>query len=452
MALAALDLAAWVSRGLHRRQTAATRRLLLPELPRRGSGAAGFSSEASWMERRASLDEMDGRERFGMGAIRERQGIPHVNQFLGPVSPEERELAAEMRALAKSRQWEQAIALFSTVQEPGPHLLYSALFACTKAFQVEGAWKIFNEWQSRPLPAYNLMVSMLSRTRRVHEVEHLWQELQRQSLEPNSVTYTSLMTAYGTVGNSQAVLRVFAEMETKGLPITEVEYGSAMAACGKSADFAKASELLQRMDMSRIEPHIGHFTSLMLSCASTGDEARARGAWHEMQRRGLQPDVVAYTCLAACLSGQDAWASAQALRGEMEAAGLRPHVFFYNELLRISDAAGEAEAFQRLLREMEETGVVRNTKTEHRIATHQRSLQMQEREREWEQRAGGGFPGDRGGGGGGFESRMARTAHPAAGVIPLPAGWYEATDPGTGRSYYWREDDPHGSVTWERPR
>eukprot|EP00931_Biecheleriopsis_adriatica_P067736 TRINITY_DN41801_c0_g1_i1.p1 TRINITY_DN41801_c0_g1~~TRINITY_DN41801_c0_g1_i1.p1 ORF type:complete len:315 (+),score=68.42 TRINITY_DN41801_c0_g1_i1:31-975(+) len=34
---------------------------------------------------------------------------------------------------------------------------------------------------------------------------------------------------------------------------------------------------------------------------------------------------------------------------------------------------------------------------------------------------------------------------------PLPPGWCQHRDPASGRFYYWREADPAGSTTWERP-
>lgn len=44
-------------------------------------------------------------------------------------------------------------------------------------------------------------------------------------------------------------------------------------------------------------------------------------------------------------------------------------------------------------------------------------------------------------------------ADPAAAMVlqPLPPGWREATDPTSGRSYYWKDNSPALTTTWERP-
>eukprot|EP00930_Biecheleria_cincta_P087392 TRINITY_DN7662_c0_g1_i2.p1 TRINITY_DN7662_c0_g1~~TRINITY_DN7662_c0_g1_i2.p1 ORF type:complete len:429 (-),score=68.86 TRINITY_DN7662_c0_g1_i2:189-1475(-) len=391
--------------------------------------AVGFSTEARWLEKRQSFDEMSGRERFSMAAMRERQAVPSVLDYLGRPDKAESDLSFEIRSLGTSRQWEQALVLFSAVQEPGPHVLYAMLQAYAKSFQIERAWQVFNSWNSRPVPAYNLMIAMLSRSKRVTDCENLLQELKARGMEPTAVTYTSMMTAYGTAGNSEAVLRLFSEMEAKGLAITEVEYGSAMAACGRSADYANASELLAKMDANRVEPHIGHFTSLIMACVQKRDGSTARSVWNDMKQRGLKPDVVAYTCLASCFEGSEAWQNVQELRVEMEAAGIKPHVFFYNEMLRAATEGADEEAFQRVLREMDERSVARNSRTEIRITRQQR---QQEAARRGEFGAAHRRPSS------GFEA-------------PLPPGWQQTMDPSSGRFYYWREADPSGSVTWERP-
>jgi len=40
----------------------------------------------------------------------------------------------------------------------------------------------------------------------------------------------------------------------------------------------------------------------------------------------------------------------------------------------------------------------------------------------------------------------------AAAPSPLPPGWRETLDANTGKSYYWREESPAGTTTWERPK
>jgi hypothetical protein len=39
----------------------------------------------------------------------------------------------------------------------------------------------------------------------------------------------------------------------------------------------------------------------------------------------------------------------------------------------------------------------------------------------------------------------------AAPGAALPSGWQSTTDPNTGQPYYWRTEDPAGTVTWQRP-
>lgn len=50
------------------------------------------------------------------------------------------------------------------------------------------------------------------------------------------------------------------------------------------------------------------------------------------------------------------------------------------------------------------------------------------------------------------EAAAQELALAAAALAPLPAGWSECVDPASGKSYYWKEENPTGTTTWTRPK
>ena len=87
---------------------------------------------------------------------------------------------------------------------------------------------------------------------------------------------------------------------------------------------------------------------------------------------------------------------------------------------------------------MKDHGCDMDSDSAQRVPSLRRALQML---RDWQQAR---------------QLRGEPAATPAASAAPvgataLPSGWQSTTDPATGQPYYWRTEDPAGTVTWERP-
>lgn len=398
----------------------------------------GFSSVEPWLDRAESLKALEGRDRFVSKGMRSIQniGVLPLEDMDGP----KRMLFQEAKRLGTAGKWEEAIAIVADYgregNEIGEAIRFTVLRACTRTFQSAQAWQAFRDLRDKHTAAYNLMLVMLSRTGHLHQVEELVQEMRAGGVPLDAASFTSTMTAYGSAGDTVGVMRVLSEMEAAGLKLTEIEFGAALGACGRNGDTARAKELFAMMREREVPSHVGHYTSLITSCRHSEDAARE--AWSDMRARGIVPDVVAYTAFASCMSAPHALGKVRELLGEMRAAGIQPHAFFYCELLRAASNDEDDEAFIQTLQEMDQGGVPRNRRVGILIEMHRRRMENLQGERHAQHRAHEGVDGP--------------AARPLAQPpMPLPAGWAQAVDPGTGKTYYWREADPSGSVTWERP-
>merc|ERR1712014_350375 len=100
--------------------------------------------------------------------------------------------------------------------------------------------------------------------------------------------------------------------------------------------------------------------------------------------------------MVKCLKGFDAMQKADALFAQMRTEGVLPDAFFYNALLAAAMRSHDWNRFEALLQELDQSGLARTRETDLHVQ------QMQEARRRLE-------------------------ASP-----PLPHGWQEAVDPGTG--------------------
>jgi len=349
------------------------------------------------------------------------------------LSLKEREHIKELKWLARNRRWEEAVRLMSLEAQPSPIFRTSVLDACTKSMQPDAAWQIFSEMPVKTMEAYGSLVDLMGRLRRTKVAEDLVSEMQENILQPNHVIYTSLITAYGHGQNIDKVFDTLEQMKAEGLPVDRITYAAAMAACARAGDKDSTWNLFRSMVASGVEVQITHLTSLIVSCAQTKDEARAREALAEISNRGIPLDKVVYTAFIQSLpaKGPESADAALAVLREMRSKEVLPNTYTYNAALQVASESGAEDCFQKLLAEMEVVGLLRNRETEFRISRHYSRAEEEPRQQE--------------------EVATSHADIEVGTVPPLPVGWLRATDPSTGRAYYWQEVNPSGTVTWDRP-
>lgn len=366
----------------------------------------------TWMEKRMH------RESFSAFTdLRDRRlGVksPHTLDF--ERDPVQKEAAREIRTLAKQRKWEEALEIFSTFQDPDPILCTATMDACAKSMKLYHTRRILAEMTINHLPAYNVLINLLGRLKRVQEAEELLQRMKEDTVEPNDVSLCSLINGHGMVQDSAAVFRVLEQIKASG-PVSSVCYSAAVSACARAGDAERVLEVFRMMEEDGIQPPAALYSSLILARARKGDEEGARAALADMRQRGHRPDVIAYTSLMIAFYGKPGvLEKSDALFAEMLGEGIVPDVFAFNALLFSAWEAKNSTRFREILADMASRGVPHNRETEKRI----QDLQELEEEQ--------------------------RLLAP-----PLPEGWEERVDPASGHAYYWMTRDPAGTTTWQRP-
>mmetsp|Transcript_91879 Transcript_91879/g.230938 ORF Transcript_91879/g.230938 Transcript_91879/m.230938 type:complete len:399 (-) Transcript_91879:12-1208(-) len=367
-----------------------------------------------WQEKLQNRIEQHGADGSFNRRVRQEQGLQGADARKHGLL-EQREATAEVRNLGQQRRWEEALAVFACVPEPDPLLRTAVMDACGKSGQLLHARRLFEEMPVKTVPAYNAFIALLGRMRRLREASALFAEMPDLRLEQSDITFTSLIDAHSMVSDAEGAAKVFSDMEARGLKASAITCGAVLAACGRAGDQARAAEFLSLMDRRQLQPGARHLSSVVLACVQNGDENGAQAAFAEFHRRGLRPTVITYTIMVKCLCSSDAMRKADALFAQMRAEGIFPDAFFYNALLGAAVRSHDWDRFEALLQEMDQSGLPRTRETDLRV-------------REME------------------EARRNLQASP-----PLPPGWREAVDPGTGRAYYWQEQDPAGTTTWDRP-
>lgn len=374
-------------------------------------------SSSLWSEKRRHRDQMLGREDFDLRQRRIRKGIQDDDR--DSMVSNQRKLVAEVSHLGRARRWEEALHVFSTEPQPNPMLCTAAIDACAKSLQQGPAWRIFKAMPKKTVSAYNILIALQGRMRRVAVAEDLLEDMTEHCLKPTIVTFTGLMTAYGMAHEVESALQTLSRISEEGMKIDRVAYGVALSACARAGDKERTAKVLECMATDRIKPDMSQLTSVIVSCAQSKDETRAQQAFEDIRKHGYKADVIAYTSFINCLSGPKALSKAELVLVEMRAACVEPDSFTYNAVLQLAISCSAPERFREILGDMEERGIDHTRET----------LLLKERAQ---------------------EAFLAESVADASDTS-LPEGWQQNHDPRSGHLYYWNEADPEGTTTWIRP-
>ena len=164
--------------------------------------------------------------------------------------------------------------------------------------------------------------------------------MQEAGIEPDVVTYTTLIDGYKRVNNldkcwdlfresrmyketaademllsymvrlagktheSEKALKIFAELETDGYYQTAKPFNSIISALGSTKRYAElAIEYWQKMQLTQIEPDEHTHIAVFRACSKIGDVQTAYDALQDMKLKGFPMTVHAYNGLIKTYAG-----------------------------------------------------------------------------------------------------------------------------------------------------
>lgn len=247
--------------------------------------------------------------------------------------------------------WE---AYMSHGGEPHAALTSTALALCAKARWIQRGWEV---WQAMPpeqrsVVDYSIMIDLCARCKRSINAEQLFQTMREAGLEPNLITYNSLLKAYAATSQPERALEIFQGiprevLDAAGDKTRQACYGAVMSAFARGGDYAGTYRVFMRMLEDGVRPVIMHYTSLLTACARDGDGETADGVFASMLAAGLQPDVPAYTILVSC--NRRSLDRSKQIVSEMRGRGLEPSALTQLELLDAHVSAGDGQGARELL-------------------------------------------------------------------------------------------------------
>ncbi|CAM9174214.1 unnamed protein product, partial [Ectocarpus fasciculatus] len=328
--------------------------------------------------------------------------------FANDVPRDEYTYCAAMNACKEAGKWLQAAAFLPRMRADGvpPNTIAynTAIGACAFFGRPNKAWNNNRETSSfiRPTSTREPKGRGLSPVQAEASdagdfALGLMEEMKREGVEPDIITYGSLMSALSPRGAAGAdiVLELFETLVESGLKPNSITYVSAIRAYGDKGDWERAEQMLVGMqEQHGVEPNRFCYSAVVKALANGGQWKRALETLDEMRECGLSADPVVYTAaIGACekygqwekaldtlsklvsekppmrslMWGYNAAISALGKAKQMEgvkdllvtmkASGLKPDEYTYAAMMRATGIDGSWEESWSMLAEMEQAGV-----------------------------------------------------------------------------------------------
>jgi len=220
---------------------------------------------------------------------------------------------------------------------------------------------------------YNCMVDACSRCGEVVRIPMLLEDMTKLQIEPNLITYSSILKGYCNENKIDKAFEVMQSMKqsTKFRP-DEIMYNSLLDGCARQGLYERGLQLLADMQQEGIAPsnftlsilvkmasrgrqlesafelssdlskkygfrlNVHVFSNLIHACVAHKDIPRALGVLEQMLNEKVRPDVRTYKLLLqACVSVGDNRAAEGLLRSALGLQGVHPRLAkFHSKLLQ----------------------------------------------------------------------------------------------------------------------
>nr|GEW67063.1 pentatricopeptide repeat-containing protein At5g48730, chloroplastic [Tanacetum cinerariifolium] len=207
---------------------------------------------------------------------------------------------------------------------------YTALLsAYSRSGLFRKAFSILDEMKNTPdcqpdVYTYSILIKSCLHYHEFDKVQSLLSEMVSQGVKPNTVTYNTLIDAYGKAKRPNSAI-----------------YVKLIVMLGKCKQPEKAHSLFQAMIDEGCIVNQESYTALLSAYSRSGLFRKAFSILDEMKNTpDCQPDVYTYSILIKSCLHYHEFDKVQSLLSEMVSQGVKPNTVTYNTLI---DAYGKAK-------------------------------------------------------------------------------------------------------------
>jgi len=208
-----------------------------------------------------------------------------------------------------------------------------------KCGSIEDASRVFYRMPTRNVVSWNAMIVRYVKCDQGQRALELYQQLQREGVVPDSVTFVGVLNACASVVALDEGRHIHAQIIQSGCEL-DVFVGNSLvdlyAKCGSIED---AWKVFNRMPM----PDVVAFNAMILGCVKCGQGQKALELFQQMLCQGVEPDAIAFVGALNACANVGALGDGRHVHKQIIESGFEDNVFVGCSLIDMYAKCGSIE-------------------------------------------------------------------------------------------------------------
>ncbi|KAF0903789.1 hypothetical protein E2562_029894, partial [Oryza meyeriana var. granulata] len=274
------------------------------------------------------------------------------------------ELAIVVRAVGAA-SWRRALDAFEWLvasggRAQGPRVVAVVLGVLGRASQDALAEEVFLRFarEGATVQVFNAMMGVYARSGRFDDVRQLLDAMRDQDIEPDLVSFNTLINARAKSGCLAAggALKLLHEVRQAGLRPDAITYNTLISACSQGSNLDDAVALFEEMIASECRPDLWTYNAMVSVHGRCGKAQEAERMFKELVEKGFQPDAVTYNSLLYAFAKEGDVDRVERVCEELVKAGFKKDGITYNTMIHMYGKMGRLDLALGLYDEMRAIG------------------------------------------------------------------------------------------------
>ncbi|KAL6861870.1 hypothetical protein ACP4OV_017570 [Aristida adscensionis] len=272
------------------------------------------------------------------------------------------ELAYVVRAVGAA-SWRRALDAFEWLARsaaPPPRAVAVVLGVLGRARQDATAEEVFLRFagEGATVQVFNAMMGVYARSGRSDDVRQLLDTMRDRGIEPDLVSFNTLINARAKSGCLAAgvALDLLHEVRQAGLRPDVITYNTLISACSHSSNLDDAVTVFEEMIAAECRPDLWTYNAMVSVNGRCGKVDEAERLFRELVEKGFVPDAVTYNSLLYAFAKAGDVEKVEHICEELVKAGFKKDEITYNTMIHMYGKMGRIDLAVGLYDEMRAMG------------------------------------------------------------------------------------------------